>query len=886
MYITGQFRGYNNALYTVHILSNNDKSVTKTIGEDGLYFGATPITIEQNNDDTFETIIRKSCTINLITKDYIGADLFAANSRNIKVNVYRGNNCIFAGYVEPNTFTQPFTSPLDEFSINCTDALSTLQYYNYNDVTIKNYESSKSSANVVTFKSIIDNMFDEIVNLDIANGTTGIIYYDMSKGINSGRTKTIFSDISMSELNMIGDDADDTWTDEETLNEILQYLNLHIIQQGLNYYIFDWNTIKKKRSSWMNLATNAVTTYTPSTVNLMSDMHSSDDTSISIADVYNQIQVKCDLENQENVIESPLDSDSLTSYYSGKQLYMTEYISEGEGSSAHNAFKAMVKDQTTTYDGAKIVDWYVQNMVNKNWKFNTLTGTIENTFEYADGKYKNQWKTPKYLRDNQLTPAIFRMGSVEKKPKTTDNSPTSKIDMSDYLFISINGNENDTESSHSPTDNSIANHSPMIEYVGNSSGGVFSPTDDKTTNYLVFSGKLLFQPIQKETDTFANVLANIDKMQQIYGIPYYWHKTVPSDNNGDGRYYTRKFYTQEYPSDNPTSYLTTGTSLHPWTKDKANHIYKYNYSANGDSTDKYTKLPVLECELIIGNKRLIETNIDEYGNSTFRWVTLGNEPTQYYDGTAYKVTTFTLGVNPKIGDYIIGDEYAIQNTISYTMNLDAEGTAIPISKSDNLSGAVIFRILGPVNNLWNDITRRHPTFFRHTKWYDNWHFLLSHMENIIIKDFECKVYSDGAGNEINEDNDLIYMSAETDRFINKKDDIEFKFITQLSSSECLEKGISAGVNLNATINATTNQPLATIYNATTNETAKPEEHYVDQYYTAYSAPKIIMETSLHNTSDIDWRNIYYSKTLRKNFFIQSIGYELREGTAQITFKEI
>ena len=32
------------------------------------------------------------------------------------------------------------------------------------------------------------------------------------------------------------------------------------------------------------------------------------------------------------------------------------------------------------------------------------------------------------------------MGSVEKKPNTTDNSPTSKIDMSSYLFISINGN--------------------------------------------------------------------------------------------------------------------------------------------------------------------------------------------------------------------------------------------------------------------------------------------------------------------------------------------------------------------------------------------------------------------------------------------------------------
>ena len=53
------------------------------------------------------------------------------------------------------------------------------------------------------------------------------------------------------------------------------------------------------------------------------------------------------------------------------------------------------------------------------------------------------------------------------------------------------------------------------------------------------------------------------------------------------------------------------------------------------------------------------------------------------------------------------------------MNLETEGTAIPITKDDALSGAVVFRILGPINLTWNDITRRHKTWFRHTKWYNN-----------------------------------------------------------------------------------------------------------------------------------------------------------------------
>ena len=219
--------------------------------------------------------------------------------------------------------------------------------------------------------------------------------------------------------------------------------------------------------------------------------------------------------------------------------------------------------------------------------------------------------------------------------------------MSSYLFISINGNGDDTETNHSPSDQTLQNRSGMIEYIGNSSGGVFSPTDDVTTNYLVFSGKLCLMPIQKETDKFSTLL-NYDKGS-------YWHKTVPSDNNKHGRYYTRKWYNQTSPSDEATSYIKGALSLHPWTKDKANHELQYNYTSNGDSTDKFSKLPVLECELIIGNKRLIETNIDIYGNSTFKWVEIGKEP--IIDGD--KITTFSLGINPKIGDKIIGDEFSI-----------------------------------------------------------------------------------------------------------------------------------------------------------------------------------------------------------------------------------
>ena len=874
MYIHGQFRDVNNVLYSVHILSNDDKTEEMIIGENGLYFSGSPISIETDNEDTFQTIIKRSASINLVTKDYIGDKLFADNSRNIKVNIYKGDKCIYAGFVEPNTFSQPFVNGLDEFTVNTTDALATLQYYNYGDVNLNNYKASRAKASVKSFKDMLDQIMLDIQDIDIVNGTKGKIFYDLSKGVSKGKEKTIFSDCSMSELYMLGDEADDVWTNEDVISQMMQYLNLHIIQDGFDYYIYDWNTIKDKRTGWYNLTEDTVVTITPTLLEMTADLHSSDDTNLSVADVYNQVSIKCSLEDQDSVIESPMDSENLSSLYNGKQKFMTEYISEGEGVRANNAFFDMIHDRATSYEACKIVDWYLQAMYNINWNFITPKGYITSLCELSNGVYVNQWKLPKYLKDNQLIPCIFKMGSVKKQNDVTDNSPTSKIDMNTYLYISINGNGDDTETNHSPSDQTIKDRSGMIEYIGNNSGGVFSPTDDITTNYLVFSGEMCLMPIQKETEIFS-ILQKHDRGD-------YWHRTVPSDNNGDGRYYTRRWYTQEKPSDTPSSYLSNALSLHPWTTDKANHELQYNYTANGDSTDMFKKLPILECELIIGNKRLVETNIDTYGNSTYQWVKIGEEPT--IDGE--KKTTFSLGIDPKIGDKIIGDEFDIQNNISYTMNLDAKGTAIPIKKSDALSGAVVFRILGPVNLTWNDITRRHPSFWRHTKWYNNTKFVLSHIENIIIKNFECKIYSDQGGNENKQDNDLIYMSNETDRFINKKDDVEFKFITQLSSSECAKKGIKNTVNLNAVIETDSQTPLESIYNATTMETAKPEEHYINQYYLSYSRPKLIMETDLHDSPSISIHSILHSKVLNRNFFVQSIDRDLKESTVHIKLKEV
>jgi hypothetical protein len=176
--------------------------------------------------------------------------------------------------------------------------------------------------------------------------------------------------------------------------------------------------------------------------------------------------------------------------------------------------------------------------------------------------------------------------------------------------------------------------------------------------------------------------------------------------------------------------------------------------------------------------------------------------------------------------------------------------------------------------------------FRHTKWYDNWKYILSHTQNIIIEDFQCNIVTDNSGNsEVSDAKDLIYTSVEDRTYINKKDDITFKFITQLTSEECRQKSVKNTININSVIDMTTGLYAGDIYNATTDESAKAEEHYINQYYTAFCKPRAILDTTFWNKERIDFRDLFTDHILNKKFFIQSMTEHVSECTMEVKLKE-
>lgn len=897
MYIHGSFLSQQSDTITVHIVTGNDRTQTIEIGTEkaDVYFSDDPAEIENEVNDTFDVLLRNSAKIRLLCGNLI-TDLFSTSCRDAVVNIYKNDTCIFAGFIEPQTLSQPYNDRWDELELNCIDALSALQYSKYKNVGALGviYAFVKAEAVQRSFYDIATEILQGVTEgLDILGNQNIKFWYDGSKAVDAQTANRyrVFRQLSISDLLFMGDDESDVWQQDEVLEELLKYLNLHIVQDGFNFYIFSWESVKATPDKiiWHDIVANSTKTTAQQAVTIALANVADCDTTISIGDVYNQLLLTAKVEDIESVIESPLDDDLLVSPYINKQKYLTEYSSDGEGKTAYNAFYAMTHDQKTTYGGGAITNWYVQVMRNKQWTFPMKGNTDIDIVDYFGSEGTNQHALPDWLGQAPGA-AIMALGSVKINTANDDNSPTSKVNMTNYLVVSVNGNgvDNDENKTY-PSVADIQKNIPYAVYTGNKAGGVFSPPDEETTNYIVLSGKVILNPIMRQTNTYTN----LHNKEWHSGLPigikeneiYVWYQTVPSRNNGDGRYYTRQYWQAETPDKEVSWHEGADSGFYPYTGEGPEE-YEFKYSAVGDSTDTISKVAVLACMLVIGDKCVVETGTE--GQTTdFVWQKY-KERSECQSDDEYYQQCFTIGFDPKIGDKLVGTEFSIQNNIDYKMGIDAEGIAIPITKGDKISGRVRFMILGPVNATWDVITRRHPTFFRHTKWSSSSVPLLAHVSSILIKSFEVKVYSDnGLISNGNDDNDIIYMSDTKETFVNKKDDLEFKINSALTATECAQLGVSNTVKLSTPLNISTGDGVLEVYDRNGNVRAKPEQIYVDSYYTEYHKPRIVMEQKLRDIDNVvSLFNHYRHEALNKEFFVQGIGRNLIEGRADLTLKEI
>lgn len=891
MYLHGHFYNQKEERIEVHILTGGDRTKETVIGEKNgkLSFTDDPVELTSQVNDTFDHLLCQQATVRLLARNFV-PDFFCASCRDAVVNIYREGKCLFAGFIEPQSYSQGYNEEFDEIELSCIDALTALQYAKYRDVGSLGvlYNVVKAEAEQRTFLAMLKEILGGVTaELDIVGGNAMRYLYDGSKAVDdlAGNRYAIFGQLTVSELLFLGDEEDDVWQQDEVLEEILKYLNLHIVQDGFTFYLFSWESVKgDERIYWRDLLTSTSVTTSRQTTDIVTGLVTDTDTTISVGEVYNKIMLTAKVETMESVIESPLDNDLLKSPFSNKQKYMTEYSSDGEGSRALNAFDAMTHGQETSYSGGCVTDWYVQMMNNSQWLF-PKSGSGNLMEEYCS-EGRNQHVLPNWLAKNQGA-AIIALGKVEKKTDGQDNSPTSKVEMTNYLVVSVNGNSDDKEATTYPNDNSLKTGIPRAVYNGSMTGGVFSPTDEGTTNYIVLSGKLVLNPVMALTDTYKAIY-NYDggKWGGLFtGIGKWSGVTVPSRNNGDGRYYTQQWWKAAMPNETVVWDMETAHGFVPFT-DTGPQLYEFKYSAIGDGSDHISKVGVLACMLIIGDKCVVEKGTE--GQVTdFEWrkyKTLeecSNED-EYYQ------QCFTIGFDPKIGDKIVGTKFGMQNNVHYELGIDAEGIAIPIKKADKVSGRVKFMILGPVNALWDVVTRRHKTWFRHTKWNSTTIPLLAHVSSIMVEQFEVKIYSDNGLVNNTGDNDLVYMSDTKESFVNVKDDIEMKINSALTAAECQTLDVTDSVKMSTPLNTLTGEGLLAVYDYSRGVSAKPEQLYVDYYYKEWHAPRVVMTQKLTDTDGgiVNLFAHYRHPMMDKTFFVQGISRNLEEGYAEMTLKEI
>lgn len=894
MYLHGHFYNQREERIEVHILTGSDRTKETVIGDKNgeLSFTDDPVELTSQVNDTFDHLLCQQATVRLLARNFV-PDFFCASCRDAVVNIYRERECLFAGFIEPQSYSQGYNEEFDEIELSCIDALTALQYAKYRDVGSLGvlYNVVKAEAEQRTFLAMLKEILGGVTaELDIVGGNAMRYLYDGSKAVDdlAGNHYAIFGQLTVSELLFLGDEEDDVWQQDEVLEEILKYLNLHIVQDGFTFYIYSWESVKGgERIYWRDLLTGASVTTARQTTDIRTGIVTDTDTTISVGEVYNRLLLTAKVESMESVIESPLDDDLLKSPYKNYQKYMTEYSSDGEGSTAIDAFDAMTHGQETTYSGGCVTDWYVQVKNNSEWLFPNMGSG--NVMEELCSEGKNQQALPNLLA-KQPGAAIIALGKVEKKTDGKDNSPTPKVEMTNYLVVSVNGNGDDKEATTYPNADSLKAGVPRAVYNGSMTGGVFSPTDEGTTNYIVLSGKLVLNPVMALTDTYKAIY-NYDRAGFPDGMPFFigirkwWHMTVPSRNNGDGRYYTQQWWKVTTPNEAATWDVETEHGFVPFT-DSGPQLYEFKYSAIGDGSDHISKVGVLACMLIIGDKCVVEKGT-EGQVSDFEWRKYKTLE-ECADEDEYYQQCFTIGFDPKIGDKIVGTKFDLQNNVSYELGIDAEGIAIPIRKSDKVSGRVRFMILGPVNAVWDVVTRRHKTWFRHTKWNSTTIPLLAHVSSIMVEQFEVKIYSDNGLVNNTGDNDLVYMSDTKESFVNVKDDIEMKINSALTAAECQALDVTDSVKMSTPVNTLTGEGLLTIYDHNREESAKPEQLYVDSYYKEWHAPRVVMTQKLTDTDGgiVSLFAHYRHPMMGKTFFVQGISRNLEEGYAEMTLKEI
>lgn len=883
MKIKGSFKDLTDAhSYFVSISNSHGPESYEVDNEGGdgthVWWGDKPVVIETKSENWEDVFVNSKATVNLVT-DGLLSGLYASAVTDTTVEIRCDDGLLFKGYVEPRAYTQEFSDETNGVALNCVDGLTAMQYYPFRNVrTHGDYLKAMESSKMSSMQSLLLEC--------LSSSCSGIpVYYDQSKKY--AGASVIFEALYVNESLYLGSDYDNVKSCYFVVEDLLRYLGLHILETCGGIYIFsreslgraiDWDQIG-------GLQSDTGATWQWDGGALSNDHLGSTDGNIDIGEVFNQVALTISPTKSSTVLQSPLESSGTVPVSGGRVKYITEYAADGDGIHAAKAFWNLVKDGTDDkYDGNKVwKDWFVRPMRNLYWKMGHGSGPESSVTDVA-GSVQPGPKRAESLVDTLRSGAnalLVSSGTVDHKPGTGDTSKQATVSMSTELVISVNGNGDDN--SPYPTDDSINGSMPLASYVNGDASAIYSPSDPGQKNYLVFSGSLLLCPLMTTAFDVEKIRKYDDGLQfykryipDNYGggaLSTAGILCVPSRDNGDGRYLAFEWWQND---------LSQGSAHKGWIPytDDGPQEYEYKTSDGKDTMDKFD---VLWCMLRIGDKVLVEDKSKSGGLDAFSWVSYKTLSDCGNDVDEYLQQTFTIGVNPKIGDKMIGQEFQIGTNFDYTMNISAdEGMAIPLPYESRLHGDLKLEILGVDNGPWEHYHKvRHATMFRHSKWSSDTIPLMAHVSDVVIRNFSVKFYSDGENSD--EDTDIVYLSRADSLYSNKKEITGSAIHSGFTSAEVNAYNLNDKI-LRSTVCDGSGQAVLSVEDSVRGESGKPEKLYVDELWQRLHVPRVTLSQTVCPALVSPWES-YSVGAVGKTLHVLSWKSNLADGTCKVTLTE-
>lgn len=713
--------------------------------------GDDPVTITRECTDLFEPIISTSCTIRLLSNIWCGDLLFADGMGDIIVRVKRttsqSEQLMFVGYVTPLTFSQDINKRNNIIDIQCRDLLGYLEDRKLS--TGSTYDTVLANSTYETFTEILG-------KLGLFNTTNSTFIFpneQYATRLYMDSDVAALKDLELTDTLWLGSSVDDEMSMYDILIEILKYTNSRIISvDGISYYM-----ISNNADTTTNTFYYANTGQNITLDNTSTDLPQEDKANeqVTMDDCYNVIGVSCNIEQVDDVIVSPLDDETLDRPYTNKQLYMSEFVSDKEGSEYGDHYflnwiimilktqpthsNGIDEDDAGNYSTQWMRNWYIRYCKSNNWE-------LYNEFEPPTDSNGNLIK--QYLAASRMNDLFERAGSglsitsstpmnlyptfleVQCSPnKMTYVNPTEEANskMTPHLYIpcpetwryKINGSTDMTEQwAYNYINDQLEKYetTPMVKYKSNTVVN-FTPPDENVTNYLVFKGKIeLMASCEYDSQTVPTMgysyrgLSIRDSFQevvyrdQVQNLQYGLGVNIPPTYN--------KVFGENFPDDNGTDEDQMRWYYRVyWTKENPNQDNAYVAHMPDEhsipSAESWVRDWSQEPNSPTFNRGIMYSlSTDGMYSKQYGWgiTRIDKRNTTHVDINYVPILMCRLRIGNKYLNEIM-DEGATLPRYEWTTNpANVFSLGVNLKRPDDLSGEPKDFLIGTANDIYNNIT--------------------------------------------------------------------------------------------------------------------------------------------------------------------------------------